>query len=44
MHIGEAELPALEAEDEPLVVDAEEMYDDRLEIVDVRAPSADGTV
>ena len=35
MDVGEAELAALVAESEPFVVDAEEMEDGGVEIVDV---------
>ena len=35
MNIGEAELAALEAEGEAFVIDAHEVHDRRLEIVDV---------
>ena len=35
MHVGQAEVAALESVRQPLVVDAEQVQDRRLEVVDV---------
>ena len=43
MHIGEAEIPALIGVDQSFMVDAEEMEDGRIEIVNVNGITCDGT-